>query len=556
MAKRLDYTQYDWQSLLNQITNILKNYNSWSDAYVSSTGTALLELYSYIANMILYSIERTAEECYISTAQRYSSLVNMSAILNYTPKRNVSATGYALFTLGSSKLYDIVIPKYTSLSTLGGYFYVTNQDYIISPSQLTASISVIQGKAVTMPTYISAGGINQEILLTSTKIENSNINVVINNIIWSPVSSFVNSINNSTDYRVIQNLDGTLTIRFGDNVNGKAPDNGNNIVVTYIESDGLAGCVYSSGNLTTINDSIVDVQGTTITDMTVTNSSAILGGDDAETIEDIRYNAPRVFATGDRFVTKYDGVAIIGDYPSVASVNVWGENEIVGATIANFNVAYISMILQDWTLPNTDFKTTLSEYLYTKAPLTIKFTYTDPSIVSAYPVVSIYVKKGYSLTTVADAVQTELENQFSLGTNSMIGTNIRFAKVISAIQAVDGVSYCYLTLDVYQLLTYVTGTTYTGTLPLLPALAGSVQLYTGNTLLATDNGGTFTDATSYYVVSGTINHTTGAITASVNPCPSGGVNVKYVQNEGGDMVVSKTQIVKYYDSSITTAYVS
>ena len=569
MSNKLDYTQYDWQSLLNQITNILKTYNSWSDAYVSSTGTALLELYSYIANMILYHIERTAEECYIQTAQRYSSLVNLTSLLNYIPRRNISAssnTGNVVFTLSAPNTYDIIIPQYTSLSTLGGYKYLTQQSLTIPKGSTTGTIGVIQGSLVTQ-TYTSAGGINQEYQITDTNVENTNlfcsVSVAGTSTLWTKVSTFLKSIGTDTVFVLVQNLDGTLTLKFGDNVNGQSPNSGNIITISYVKSDGLAGCVYSAGNLTKINDTIVDIQGNTISTISVNNTQSILGGLDAETIEEIRYNAPRVFSTATRFVTKQDGINLLTDY-GLGSVNVWGENEVTNPTVADFNVAYISgllppdptnPILGPWTLMSPDYKTTLTNYLYTVAPLTIRYTYVDPTIVYVYPTVSLYVKKGYSLSTVQSAVLAVLQGEFYLGKTVFIGTNLRYANVISAIQAVDGVSYCYLNLQVYQPLTHGAGYNYSGMLPLLTAQAGTVSLYTGSgVLLGTDNGTTFTSVNSNYTVSGAgaINHTTGAISVNINPLPSGTVYVLYNQNSNGDLVVNKQQILKYYSSSLTT----
>jgi hypothetical protein len=91
----LDYANYDFDTLTQQLIDRLKaNPDSpWKDTYRSSTGQMLIELYAYIANLVLYYIERRAEESYIETAQLKSSVVNLVRLVGYIPNRAVSATG-------------------------------------------------------------------------------------------------------------------------------------------------------------------------------------------------------------------------------------------------------------------------------------------------------------------------------------------------------------------------------------------------------------------------------------------------------------------------------
>ena len=95
----LDFTDYDFDDLVDQLTNRLKERDAWKDTYRSSTGQMLIELFSYIGNMVLYYVERRAEESYILTAKNKSSIVNLVRLLNYIPKRKASAVGILRMTL-------------------------------------------------------------------------------------------------------------------------------------------------------------------------------------------------------------------------------------------------------------------------------------------------------------------------------------------------------------------------------------------------------------------------------------------------------------------------
>ena len=558
MSTQLNYVQYDFTQLVSQLQGILQTKSTWVDLYLSSTGETLIEFYGYAANMILYYVERTAEEVYISTAQRRSSILNLVALLNYRPYRNVSATGNVTFTLATTKAQNVFVPAKTQLQTTTGLLYSVSQDSVIFAGQLTTVASVIQGVWVTN-SYTSIGGINQEYPISSTQVEDTNLVITVNGSSWSEVTSFTNSINTSNNYRVRYELDDTLTIVFGDNINGLAPSLNDVISISYLKSDGLSGNVYSSGSLTKLNSTIYDALGTTITDITVTNSSSILGGDDLEGTEDIRYNAPRTFSTGDRFVTIADGLAIVGNYPSVASVNVWGENEESAPNYSMYNQVKISMILQNWTLASTDFKSTLGTYLKTKAMLGVRFSYYDPTIVQAWPIVTVKVKAGYSLSAVQASVLSVLQTQFLLGTTAKIGTNVRWLAVNQAIAAIDGVSYGYITLQGYKAMTYHMSSAhdYGAILDLLPVKAGTVNIYHSGVLAAVDTGtGYIVPIDSSHHGNGTINYTTGQVVLDFTPdyVNTDPVTIQYQQNASGDLVVTKNQILQYINSTITVSY--
>ena len=91
MSNNLDYVNYDFDDLVVQLINRLSQGDAWKDTYRSATGEMLIELLAYVGNLVLYYIERRAEESYIATAKNRSSVVNLVKLLNYNPKRKVSS---------------------------------------------------------------------------------------------------------------------------------------------------------------------------------------------------------------------------------------------------------------------------------------------------------------------------------------------------------------------------------------------------------------------------------------------------------------------------------
>jgi Baseplate J-like protein len=556
----INYVNYDFQSLVTELQQILSNQSAWKDMYRSSTGQTLLELFAAVGNLVLYYIERRAEESYISTAQNYSSVVNLARLLSYIPTRNVSSTGPLEFSLSSPATSLISIPKWTPVTSPGASFLTTDSAALL-PGQSSIDVTGIQGTLITK-SYVSNGSANQEYNINDTLIENSNIYVYVGAdvnslVIWNNQSSFINSTNISQDYVLRPELDGTVTALFGNGVFGASPELGWMVVIKYVQSAGLAGNLYSSGLINSISVPIYDQYGVQVQDITVTNTDNFLGGADAETIEEIRVNAPKVFATGDRAVTKSDFDALISNYPGVADVMVYGENDLTPPNYDMYNQVRICAILQNWTLPTPTFEAELSTYLYTKSLITVRYSYVDPAIIYVVPELTVRLSQGTSISTTQGLIESAIQNQFILGTTTTLGQSVYQSDIVDSVESIQGVLNCHATLKVQKALALGADSSYTyaATADLLPVLESNVELWVGTSQVAIDNGAnSWTNLGSSYTVTGTVNYITGLIGVNISPAiPAGStIFVRYQQNNAaitinslGDLVLSQGQICRW-----------
>lgn len=555
MSNELNYVNYDFDDLMQQLIDRVKLRDAWKDVYRSGTGQMLIELYAYVANLVLYYVERRAEESYIDTAKLKSSVINLVRLLNYTPKRKTSSTGTLTFSIASPLTKKVFIPLYTKCETASGVKYLTNEEVVIMPGQTSVDAEAIQGEIIDS-IRIASGDPNQEYTIDDTSVENTNLFVYVDGVLWTKVSSFVASTNVSTNYKVRTELDDKVTIVFGDNVFGKAPESASEVLIRYIRSDGIDGNVYESDKITVLDATIYDEDEAQAI-VTVTNNDNFLGGDDAEDIEEIRYEAPRVFSTGDRAVTRSDFVAILENYAGVANANAWGENEESPPNYDMFNRVKLAILLQEWELPTDTFKSTLSTYLYTLSLITVKYEFITPTILLTIPTLDVKVASGNSLSSVESAIETALAGQFDLGNTTRLGTSKRISDLVHTVEAVTGAAYHHMILKIYKELTaaYDSFYDYGTTLDALTILPESIELYVGDTLVAVDDGaGGWTVQQSPYSVSGTINYTTGYLGADITPGPGVGeaVSVRYRQNESGDIVPTQNQICKLHEVDITS----
>ena len=575
----LNYTNYNFEDILSQLQNKLAETDSWKDIYRSSTGETFMELWAGTANLILYYIERRAEESYLDTAQNKSSINNLVRLINYTPKRKTSATGVLTFTLAVANAYDIVIPRFTPCQTTSGIKILTNAETFISAGSLVASdIAAIQGTLGTVQ-QTADGTSELEININSTAVENSasatnpSIIIYVDGVLWTKVSSFIESIGISTHYRVITNNDDTIKIKFGNNVKGKIPEDGSTILIQYVISDGLAGNIYAASTVTTINKVINNHNGDAVTNISVSNvpplgstDASISGGDDAEDMEEVRYEAPRVFATGDRAVTRTDFVAILENMPSIISANVWGENEeaVAAGTTSDYemlNKIKICVILGNWAVADTTVQAQVTADLYDQSIIAVKYEYVDPTILNIIPVLSVITYKGESQSAVQNDIETALEAQFALGSTARLGESVHYSNVISEIDAIDGISYHNMYFEIRKDLTAVSwtgGFDFVETLEAHPILRSSVKLFAKvdgvDVQLAVDDGdGVFTDTYVGYATAGTIYYDTGEIAISVDPASgTSDYYIRYQQDEERNLIVGFNEICKLYDVDITS----
>ena len=566
MSNPLDYAEYDFDTLVAQLQDRLAATDAWSDVFRSSTGSMLIEFLSYVTNMVNYYIERRAQESYILTAQNLSSVKALVALLNYSPKRKTSSIGNLKFTISVALTKIVMLPKYTECTSVDGVKFLTNEESAIQKGQTTITVTGIQGELVTTE-VTSDGSVNQEYAVKNTSVENSadttnpTFRVVVDGVEWTLVSSFLSSVNTSQHYRIINEMDDTVSVLFGDNINGLAPSSGDTVSIRYIQSEGVDGNVTFVDKITTLDDTIYDEDGSTVT-VTVTNTSAFLGGDAAEDIDEIRVEAPQVFKTGDRAVTKADFVSIVKNQSGVADVNVWGENEEaeaagVAAVASMLNKVKLSVILQEWGLPDATFKTALTTAIFDVSMIAVKIEYVDPEILYIIPTLTVKVTTGESISGTQTAIEEVLAAQFLLGSTTKLGTTIKYSNVLAAIDALTGVAYVDMVLEIRKVLSdsYNSIFDWGVTLEALDVLPESVDLYLDDVLVTVDvddgdGTGTFSSA-GIYTISGDINYSTGVLTIDISPTPST-VHVRYEQNESRNIVTDFDQICKLYSTDISS----
>jgi uncharacterized phage protein gp47/JayE len=126
---------------------------------------------------------------------------------------------------------------------------------------------------------------------------------------WSPAQDLLGNGESDPVFVVEVDTNGTATLRFGDNTNGKTPDTGTCFVAGYRIGNGTAGNVGpdSLSNLASADPRIQSCR----------NPLPATGGTDPETNDQIRRRAPQAFLTQERSITMADYEAVAEQNPQV-----------------------------------------------------------------------------------------------------------------------------------------------------------------------------------------------------------------------------------------------
>lgn len=286
----------------------------------------ILSFFSGIAEMLNYYIDRAAEESFLSTAKKYTSVVKLSRLINYNIKANWYSSVDILFTLidsgGIPTTYaggNILIPKGTRVSSNNGIVVQTLYDTYIITGTTSAVVTAAQFTEVlgeNLGTTTGASG--QEIPLPDDYVHNSLV-LLIGTDFWSPVSSFGILGAGSKSFVVDIKEDGKAYVIFGDNVNGAVPAPGLDIIANYKVTSGSLGNL-PPNSYTTLS-SIVNLPDNNLS-LRLTHSNYSSAGTDFEDMETIRRNAPLALRTLERAVTyqDYKDIAILE--PGVGAAEV------------------------------------------------------------------------------------------------------------------------------------------------------------------------------------------------------------------------------------------
>ena len=451
------FTNLDFDSLRTQIKDYLRSSSKFSDFdFEGSNFSVLIDTLAYNSYITSYNTNMAVNETFLDSATVRENITSLARNIGYVPRSARSSVAKVNLSVdfGTQEAVFATIKAgiFAIGSVVGGNYIFSIPEDITVPTNTVVNnaadskianftnISIYEGNYITKKFTVDTSQVNQTFVLDNNNIDTSTIRV--------EVKDSKGIIENYEEYRnifevnarsrlfLVQEIaDEKYQIIFGDNLLGKKPPNGSEITVSYIVSNGIDG---NGANNFTFSGTITSSFGNVTSGISnITTIQASENGDEIESIDSVKYLAPRVYASQYRAVTANDYSSLIPSlYANIDSVTAYGGEELdppqygrVYITIKPKNGDVISEALKD------SIKSNLKKYTVAgikQELLDLKYLYVEYESTVAYN--SSFIPDKLNLQTrITSAIQSYAK---SSDINSF-GGRLKYSKLQSVIDSVD-----------------------------------------------------------------------------------------------------------------------
>jgi hypothetical protein len=340
------FTNLDFSDLKTQIKDYLRTNSNFTDFdFDGSNFSVLVDLLAYNSYITAYNTNMTVNEVFLDSATLRENVVSLARNIGYVPRSKKSSKSKISFTVD---LTDYQNQNSTVVRTLklsagqvalgavsgGSYIFSIPDDVTVPVDDQIATfdnLEIFEGVYLTNTFVVDSSQTNQKYVLPNTNIDTASIRVKVIDQTTEIYSTYDNILNVNSDTRffLVQEIENQkYQILFGDGIIGKKPAGGSKIEVSYIVTNGSLG---NGAFNYTFSGILKDNSGRTVNtgvSLIFTQTKSEFGGD-IESIDSIKYLAPRVYASQYRAVTSNDYKAIIPYiYDNVDSVTSYGGEEL------------------------------------------------------------------------------------------------------------------------------------------------------------------------------------------------------------------------------------
>ena len=398
---RISVSELDFDKIKNNLREFLRGQEEWKDYDFEGAGlSVLLDVLAYNTHYNNLYTNLAVNESFLDSASKRSSVVSLAKMLGYVPRSATCARATVDVRIVSPTSSPTVatLPAYQPFETntngqqytfynLGSYTTGNGANgYVFS------SVELVEGTPLQFKYTVAPG---QKYIIPNANVDTSTIRVMVQDSVNSAnfetyafAGNIVNGLISTTKAYFLKEIEGGLyELTFGDDILGKALQNGNIVIIDYFVS-GLDGC----NGARLFNYSGATLLGGSVSCSTKTNA---VGGGVSEDIDSVKYNAPRSYAAQNRAVTPEDYKALIlANFDQAASVTVWGgENNYP----AIYGKVYICIRPKDATkLTNLEKNTVLNTILASKNMVSVTPEIIDPE----------YINIALNVTTYYNAAET------------------------------------------------------------------------------------------------------------------------------------------------------
>lgn len=325
----LSTNELDFNTIKNNFKTFLESQDQFADYdFDGSNFSVLLDILAYNTYLNSFYLNMVGSEMFLDTAQIKESAVSHAKELNYIPRSRASAEAIVNITIAPNDSPDsIVIPKnyrFTTAIDNQTYNFYTNEDHIVIANNgvyLSSNVSIYEGRLVTE--YFDVG-LNTTYVLQSDTIDTRSIqihvyesNTATTGYTYNQATSLFGLTPTSNVFFIHGYKADQYELDFGNGVTGRSLSAGNRVKVVYRATNGTLGNGASNFNKTSTIQGYSSIAATTVL--------SARNGAERESIDRLKFNAPRFFNTQERAVTSQDYISLtMAKFPQFQAVAAYG----------------------------------------------------------------------------------------------------------------------------------------------------------------------------------------------------------------------------------------
>ena len=336
-------TELDFDGIKQNLKDYLSTTTEFSDYDYEGAGiNVLLDLLAYNTHYTAMYANMLAAESFMDSAVMRKSVVSLAKNLGFVPNSRNAATATVSLSFGTTSGVPTTVPsgtKFVASKEGVDYTFSTIESYPVNNTAIpytSNNIIVHQGVYKSLSFIYDADSNATKFEIPFKNIDKDLIRIYVMaspsdfsnaDFNWFENTDYLELTSTSKAYFITENFRGNYQVSFGDGILGATPEKGNYIVVIFFDTAGSDANGIGKTD-TTISSFAFNGIGGNDFDATVTTVLPSEGGAERDSIEKVRYAAPKYYQSQDRAVTISDYESIVlREYPAAESVRVWGGDE-------------------------------------------------------------------------------------------------------------------------------------------------------------------------------------------------------------------------------------
>jgi len=441
----LNITEVDFADIKSNLKTYLQSQTQFNDYdFEGSNMSTLLDVLAYNTHYNAFYTNMLANEMFLDTAQQRDSVVSRAKELGYITRsaRGSSANVTITFSGVSNAVSEFELPKNSTFTTTINnrtFTFVTPESNIVKniSNVFSKAVTITEGTPITQEFTVNDAS-PVKYVIPNENVDTRSIRVTVKesssssaNTIYTQATNIREVNNQSAVYYLQETHDKQYEVLFGTGSLGKPVVNGNVIQVEYRVCHGTQ----TNGANTFSIDSISITPSHSSTSLSV--NSVARGGVEIESVDSIKFNAPRNYKIQNRAVVAKDFERIIlNENTNLSSVIAFGGEEAVPAVHGK---VYIAIKPQGELIPTTTLKDEIKNSIQSRTMLGIDPVIIDPTYLYVVPTIITYydtLRANIGTSAIQSLVRNSIIN-YSSNNLEQFGKRLRYSRFVRELDNTD-----------------------------------------------------------------------------------------------------------------------